>query len=544
MIFNVIFYGEWWEQDNLEVNFAFISTFGEEPKSRMEALDSENAEEWSNAMDAEVKSLHKNNTWTLVEPPKETNIVGSKWVFKTKRNASGEIERYKARLVAQGYSQEQGTDYDEVYAPVARFTSIRSVLAISNALDLTVHQMDVQTAYLNGVLEEDIYMRQPEGFKDEKHPQMVCKLNRSLYGLKQSARCWNKTIDSYLKEQGYTQNEADQCVYVKRDNSKLIIICLYVDDLILASNDDDLLESEKRNLSKRFEMDDKGPIHHCLGMEIERDRGEQRLKICQSQYLQKILERFNMADCRPISTPLETGVRFSRKVENDEGTDMKNYQAAIGCLTYAALGTRPDIAIAVNMLSQFMSNPANVHWKAVKRVLRYIKGTLDYGILFSGSKEIVLSGYSDSDWASDVDSRKSYSAYIFQLCGGPISWRCKKQSIVALSSTEAEYVALSMASQESIWLRRLLSGIGFKQTNATTIKEDNQGAICLSKNPTEHPRTKHVDIRHHFIRQMIEIKEVKVEYCPTNEMLADALTKGLSRDKFERLRAAMHVVQI
>ena len=420
------------------------------------------------------------------------------------------------------------------------------MLAIANQLDLDIHQMDVKSAFLNGELNEDIYMKQPEGFVDETNPSKVCRLKKSLYGLKQSARCWNQVIDRYLKSSGYIQSDADSCIYYKRktiDGKQItVIIAVYVDDTIICSNDTVTLKTEKKNLSDQFEMDDRGELHYILGMAVKRDRKKRVLTIDQNIYLKDVLKRFGMEDCKPVATPVEPGKKFTMlKDEKEAFPNVQMYQAAIGSLNYAAIATRPDLSVAVGMLSQHMRNPSQKHWSGVKRDLRYIRGSIDFGLRFTYSDEFVLSGFADADWAGCVDTRKSTSGEFFKLGNNPISWRSKKQSIVALSSCEAEYVSLCSATQEVVWLRRLLKSVGFTQNNPTTMYEDNQGAICLSKKSKDHSRTKHVDVKYHYTREIIEKNIVTLKYCPTGDMIADTLTKGLPKPAFEKFRAEMGV---
>ena len=523
----------------------FLATDGDDPRTVKQAMRSPAAMQWKDAMESEYKALMKHETWKLVDLPDGANLVGCKWVYKTKRTASGEIDRYKSRLVAQGYSQEKGIDFDEVFAPVAKYKSIRTVLAIANQLDLDIHQMDVKSAFLYGDLTEDIYMRQPEGFVDKDNPDKVCKLRKTLYGLKQSARRWNKKIDQYLKSSNYKQSTADPCIYYRMEvvNGKniIMIIVVYVDDTILLSNDTKTIIAEKKGLSERFEMDDRGELHFILGMEVKRDRKMKKLTICQKEYLKNVLARFGMQDCKQVSTPMETNKCFAKMSEGEEAADMRLYQSAIGSLNYAAVATRPDLSTAVGKLSQHMTNPSSDHWAGVKRVLRYVKGTLDYGLEFTYSDSFFLRGFSDADWAGCTDSRKSTSGSIFQLGNSTVSWSSKKQSVVALSSTEAEYVALCSASQEVVWLRNLLKEIGFPQLNSTLVYEDNQGAMCLAKDPKDHSRTKHIDIKYHYTRELVAKKILQLEYVPTGEMIADTLTKSLPKPKFQKFRSAMGV---
>ena len=534
----VVITGNWWE-NNVACSDGEYSF--EEPTTVNEALNGPDNEQWKRALDNEYSAHIKNNTWTLTNLPKGRKAIDCRWVFKVKYKADGSVERHKARLVAKGCSQKPGLDYEETFSPVAKYTSIRTLLAIANQLNLEVHQMDVSTAFLNGKLEEEIYMSQPEGYVKEGEEELVCKLNKSIYGLKQSSRCWFNTIDEFLENSGYTKSSSDPCIYIKREGEDIMLIALYVDDLIPASNSKSMLLREKAALRQRFEMKDLGEVHYCLGIQVERDKDNKRMRLHQAQYLENLLEKFGMQDCKPAATPVDQ----STKLLPNEGEpiDKENYQALIGGLTYAVTATRPDLAQALGTVNQFCSNPGEEHWKAAKRILRYIKGTIDYGITFDGNKEtdVELKGYVDADWGSNPNGRKSHSGYLFTVCGGVISWASKKQSVVALSSTEAEYVAASLASQEAIWLRALLGDISFVQKKPTVIKEDNQGTIALSRNPKYHPRTKHIDIKYHFIRDKVAKKELILDYCPTEQMLADLLTKPLGKTLFQRLRGLMGV---
>ena len=442
--------GNWW-QNNVACSDGEYSS--EEPTTVDEALNSPDKEQWKRALDNEYSAHIKNNTWTLTNLPEGRKAIDCRWVFKVKYKADGSVERHKARLVAKGCSQKPGLDYEETFSPVAKYTSIRSLLAIANQLNLEVHQMDVSTAFLNGDLEEEIYMSQPEGYVKEREEGLVCKLNKSIYGLKQSSRCWFNTIDEFLENSGYTKSSSDPCIYIKREGEDIMLIALYVDDLIPASNSKSMLHREKAALQQRFEMKDLGEVHYCLGIQVERDKENKRMKLHQAQYLTNLLEKLGMQDCKPAATPVDQ----STKLLPNEGepVDKEKYQALIRGLTYAVTATRPDLAQALGTVNQFCSNPGEEHWKAAKRILRYIKGTIDYGITFDGNEEtdVKLQCYVDADWGSNPNGRKSQSGYLFTICGGVISWASKKQSVVTLSSTEAEYIAASLASQEAVWLR-------------------------------------------------------------------------------------------
>ena len=396
-----------------------------------------------------------NDTWDLVPLPEGKNVVGSRWVFKLKHNSDGSVERYKARLVAQGYSQSEGVDYQEVFSPVVRYSTVRSLLAVANIYDWEIHQMDVKTAFLQGDLEEEIYMRQPDGYIDNDKPNQVCKLKKSIYGLKQAARCWNSAIDSHLKSNGYKNSGADPCVYIKsvrQSNGKIdfVILAIWVDDILMFSDNSDMLTDEKVSLSSRFKVEDLDEMHYILGMCVKRDRKSRTLPLSQPKYLEGILKRFNMDKCKPVSTPLEQGRKFQHLSENEKPIDVQRYQMIIGCLTYTAVTTRPDLAAAVGILSKYMSKPGKDHWTGVKRILRYIQGTLNYGLIFSADdSNNLLVGYSDVDWAGDLDTRHSTSEFVFQIQSNTVSWCSKRQPTVSKSSTESEYIALSGACEEA-----------------------------------------------------------------------------------------------
>ena len=514
---------------------ALLTSDLEEPKSFKQAANGDYSQQWKNAMDEEFTSLKTNQTWGLVPRPLDQNVIGCRWVYKVKRGEDGSITRHKARLVAQGYSQTEGVDYEEVFAPVARAATIRVLLRFANSHDFEVHQMDVKTAFLHGVLQDcDLYMEQPEGYIDHDQPDYVCKLKKGLYGLKQAARCWNETLDKYLIDSG-----ADNCIYVKVQNNHFVIFGVYVDDIIPVSNDLNMLSAEKAVMCKQFKMVDNGYIGYFLGMFIKRDRKNRNLSISQPKYIEAVLEKFGMSDCKPVATPIEPGVKYDKICDDEKGFDVRTYQKAIGCLTYMTTSTRPDIAAAVGMLSKFISNPSTIHWTGVKRIFRYLKGTSNYGLVFVGGDQDELLGFSDSDWAGDIVTRRSTSGYVFQYGKSTISWSSRRQLTVAKSSREAEYVALSMVTQEVIWLRRLFTDLGIIVSSPTIIYEDNQGAIDLSKNPKHHNRTKHIDVSFHFTRERIAANEINVCYIPTADNVVDLMTKGLGRSLCVKFREAL-----
>jgi hypothetical protein len=513
-----------------------------DPVTYQQALRSAQSHEWKQAMRDEYNSLVANGTWTLVPRPEGANIIGGKWVFKTKLDVHGQPIRYKARYVAKGFKQVHGVDYFDTYSPVTRMTTIRTFLAIASLEDWELESMDVDTAFLNAAIDEEIYVSQPEGFQttDKQGRPLVCKLKKAIYGLRQASHNWNKTIDKWLRRYGLLPTQADSCAYLKKEKPHTLVVLLWVDDLIIGGDSQTVIDKFKTDISKCFKMKALGKLQWILGMEIHRDRSTRSLEVTQATYIQQMLERFGMMDCKSISTPAEGAL--PRSQSQTPATDSSLYMSIVGSLLYAAMVTRPDITYAVQSLGRHLQSSGPEHLAAAKRVLRYLQGTKKMGIKFSGGSTIrnkLLTGYSDSDWGGDPDTRRSTTAYLFQFGGGPISWSSRLQPTVALSSAEAEYMAVCAATQESTYLRQLLSELGYPQADATTIYEDNQGCIALARNPVLHKRTKHIEIRYHFIRERIESGQVKLEYIPTQKQLADILTKALPKPQFEALRTTV-----
>jgi hypothetical protein len=536
-----------------QAHYALAVQVGEsigEPRTYKEAIHSPYRVQWERAMQEELDSIKANKTFTLVPLPAGRQAIGSKWVYKVKRHVDGSIDRFKARLVAKGYAQLYGIDFTETFAPVVRFSSLRAILAIAAAADYEVHQMDVKTAFLNGDLDEDIYMQQPDGYRAaDDQASHVWKLNKSLYGLKQAGRAWNKKMDQALIELGFKPLQTDSCVYVKRSGSSVMYLLVYVDDLLLVTNDTAQLAATKAALSSRFDMKDMGEAHFILGVQIRRDRAKRQLYLSQAEYIRTVLKRFRMEDCQSAASPMATGVKLLKTDPADATStaDMASvpYASAVGALMYAALATRPDIAYAVTALCQFMANPAVSHWLAVKRVFRYLQGRKEYELTYgwtdgkTDGKHQPLYGYSDSDWGNDVNDRRSITGWVFLLHNGAVSWQSRKQPTVALSSVEAEYMAATQATREAVWWRAFLAEIGIPPTTSTTIYSDSQGAIALGKNPEHHKRTKHIDIQHHYVREQVAAGSVNLIYISTEDMVADVLTKPLAAERHNGLAGKM-----
>ncbi|CAA7045319.1 unnamed protein product [Microthlaspi erraticum] len=463
----------------------------EEPQCYHEAMNSPEWEEWNDSMGDEMTSLAKNRIWILLID------------LKTRKS-----------LVA-GFTQREGIDYDEVFAPVVKHVSIRILMSAVVNQDLELEQMDVKTAFLHGDLDQELYMEQPEGFEVDKDKDQVCLLKKSLYGLKQSPRLWNKKFNQFIIGEKFVRSHQDSCVYVKKVESGYMYLLLYVDDILMAAKDIAEIVKLKSALSSEFEMKDMGPASRILGIDIRRDR-----EAVKTSYLKVLV------------------------TEDSECIDTEKYpySSVVGSIMYAMIGTRPDIAYAIGLVSMFMSKPGMMHWEAVKWLLRYIKGSSDLEVVFTKNKNFNIQGYCDSDFAGDRDKRKSTSGYVFTVGGNTISWRSNLQPVVTLSTIEAEYIALTEAVKEAIWIKGLLKNMGFGEERAM-VWCDSQSAICLSKNNVFHERTKHISYKYHFIREVIEEGEVEVSKVHTSVNPADILTKSVRVSTFESALDALRLIQ-
>ncbi|RVX02180.1 Retrovirus-related Pol polyprotein from transposon TNT 1-94 [Vitis vinifera] len=459
-----------------------------EPVCYDDALQDKDADKWLVAMKSEMESMYSNQVWELVEPPKGVKPIGCKWIYKKKRGIDGKVETYKARLVAKGYTQKEEIDYEETFSPVAMLKSIRILLSIAAYFDYEIWQMDVKTAFLNGSLDECIYMKQPEGFITYGQEHLLCKLNRSIYGLKQASRSWNTCFDQTIKTFGFDQCHDESCVYKKWNGKKVVFLVLYVDDILLIGNCISMLTSVKDWLSQRFDMKDLGEAAHILGIKLMRNRKKRMIGLSQALYIDTILNRFNMQGSKKGFLPFRHGIVLSKDqspktLEEIESMKTVPYASAVGSLMYAMLCTRPDICFAVGM-----------------------------------------------------DSRKSTSGNVFVLGGGAISWRSIKQTCVADSTMEAEYVAASEAAKEAVWLRNFLLDLGVVPSvqSPITLYCDNSGAVANSKEPQSHKRAKHIERKYHLIRDIVQRGDVVVMKIASENNLADPFTKSLSSTTFER----------
>lgn len=492
-----------------------------DPISLKEAMMRDDCDKWKSAMESEYDSLCKNNTWTLVNRPSDVNVVRCKWVYKQKELPDGQI-KYKARLVAMGFTQEYGIDYMETFSPVVRNSTLRLMFSIAVYKNLQIYHYDVETAFLHGKLEESVFMEQPEMFVKPENHLKVCLLNRAIYGLKQSSRVWNQLVVKVLTDYGFKQSIHEPCIFTKFEGDIIVIITLYVDDFLIFTNC--ILEKEKlsKMLCENFNIKDLGLIKNILGNRIERDN--KGISIDQKGYILSLLEKFEMSQCKSVKTPLIPNLRLERSETVDYNLP---YQELIGKLMYLAINSRPDIAYSVNFMSQFNTCYNSVHWNHLKRVLRYLKGTIDYKLRFNYNKKFELVCHVDADWANDLD-RKSYSGILFTLGGNPIHWAATKQRCIALSTAEAEFVSMCEAAKDAIYFKELFLELGVNIDNIK-IFNDNQSALALSGSGYRFSnRTKHIGVRFYFVKNLIEQGVITVEYKPSELMLADVFTKSLS----------------
>ena len=535
---------EWYDNHVLEI----MLLDNGEPSNYEEAMAGPDSDKWLEAMKSEIGSMYENEVWTLTDLLDDRRAIENKWIFKKKTNADANVTIYKARLVAKGYRQVQGVDYDETFSPVAKLKSVRIMLAIAAFYDYEIWQMDVKTAFLNGFLKEELYMMQPEGFVDPKNANKVCKLQRSIYGLVQASRSWNIRFDEMIKAFGFTQTYGEACVYKKVSGSSVAFLILYVDDILLMGNDIEFLESIKAYLNKCFSMKDLGEAAYILGIKIYRDRSRRLIGLSQSTYLDKILKKFNMDQSKKGFLPVLQGVQLSTAqcpttAEDREKMSVIPYASAIGSIMYAMLCTRPDVNLAVSLVGRYQSNPGMEHWTAVKNILKYLKRTKDMFLVYGGDEELVVKGYVDASFDTDLDDSKSQTGYVYILNGGAVSWCSCKQSVVAGSTCEAEYMAASEAAQEAVWMKEFITDLGVipNASGPMTLFCDNTGAIALAKEPRFHRKTRHIKRRFNSIRESVQNGDIDICKVHTDLNVADPLTKPLPRAKHDQHQNSMGV---
>lgn len=516
--------------------------FQDDPQSYKQAMASPFAAEWRRAIDEELDTLVKMGTWDAAPKiTRDSKPIGSRLVFKTKYGPGRVVLRRKARLVAKGYTQKAGVDFDDTFAPVARMVSTKLLCALAALSGSELHALDYDAAFLNSLLSHLIWMVLPEGCGALSG--LVVLLVRSIYGLRQACREWWINLNSGLISQGWTPVPSDPCVYTHRKTNS--VIAIHVDDVLL------LVKVEhvgiKAGIMGLFKCKDLGLCTSYLGCEVLQANGS--VTVTGTKMIEEILSRFNLEDCNPVATPMLD--RITKEDCPTEGSqDQRNmkqqpFRQIVGCISYLMLACRPDLAYVVTSLAKVQSNPGVIHLQAAKRVLRYLSGSRSLGVQYKSNGNTDILAFADADWAGNRDSRRSTTGYIFMLASGPISWNCRLQQTVALSSTEAEYMSIGDAVRECIWLYRIFTEITAPRLLVPPllqVRNDNKGAIELTKNPTSHSRTKHVDIRHHFIRQYVETKRVIVTHVPTKEMLADILTKPLPTAIFLNIRRLIGMI--
>ncbi|GJX18686.1 zinc finger, CCHC-type containing protein [Tanacetum coccineum] len=496
-------------RDKVSDQHSYCFNVEDDPKTFDEAMKSQDVAFWKEAINDEMDFIMGNNTWVLADLPPGCKPLGCKWIFKIKLKVDGTIKKFKARLVIQGFKQKSGIDYFDTYAPVARISTIRLLIAMASIHNLIIHQMDVKTAFLNGDLEEEVYMNQPHGFIMLGNENKVCKLIKSLYGLKQTPKQWHQKFDEVVLYNGYLLNQADKYVYSTFDESgKGVIICLYVDDMLIFGTDQVQVDLTKEFLSSKFSMKDMGEADVILGIRIK--HGSNGIAISQSHYIEKVLKKFNYFDCTPerpflqhytpVSTPMDTSEKLMPN--NGQVVSQIEYSKVIGCLMYAITCTRPDIAFVVGKLSRHTSNPGTQHWQAIQRVLKYLMKTIDYRLTYTGYP-LVLEGYTDARWISNTEDNSFTSGWVFLLGDGVIFWASKKQTCITGSTMETEFVALAAAVLLQL---------------AKTYSQMYNG------------KSRHLGVRHSMIRELISNGVISIEFVRSQQNLADHLTKGLARD--------------
>lgn len=510
-------------------------------------------QQWQEAIDRELSALTTNNTWEEVVPPRDANLVTSKWVFTAKYNTDGSLQKLKARLVARGFSQKYGVDFEDTFAPTVRFDTLRLFFAIVAMYDLECHQVDVNNAFTESYLREDIYMKPPPVVIIK--PGQAIKILRSMYGLKQAARDWNQCCISKLLKLGFTQSQADPCLLIHSE--KKLVLLVYVDDILLACKSADQISWFKLAFGKVFKIKDLGEVQKVLGIRVTRDRVKGTLRLDQTHHVREVLRRLNMTKDKeyPVKLPMDNNFLLNA-TDQELRSDKSVYQQEIGSWMYLGILTRPDIAFTLGRLSQFMADPTITLAKALKKLSKSVRSTADLSITFRKDGNKTLEGYSDSDFAMDKTDRLSFLGNVFMLAGGPVSWMSRKQKSVATSTMEAEYMAMSACAKRSQFLAQILRDMGYHHSVGhspwkPTIKEsqghllgsptrhvmlygDNQAALTLVKEPHTHDGAKHIDIAYHFVRDLFKKGRIHVEFERTADMVANRLTKPLHGNHFQR----------
>ncbi|KAL8101713.1 hypothetical protein AgCh_033560 [Apium graveolens] len=465
---------------------------------------------WKAAVHEEIKALEKNGTWDITELPPGKSEVGCKWLFTVKYLADGSIDRFKARLVARGFTQTYGVDYKETFDPVAKLNTVKVLISLAVNNDWPLQQLDVKNVFLNGDLNKEVYKTILPGFVNHQNKNKVCRLRKSIYGLKQSPRTWSERLSDVMKRSGYTQSQSDDTMFFRFSHNA------------------------------EFEIKDLGSLKYFLGMEIARTKDG--VSMSQRKYVLDLLQETGMLGCKPATTTMEYNVKLDYE-EKSPPVDKGRYQRLVGKLIYLT-HTRPDISFPVSVVSQFMHCLKEKHLESVYRILRYLKMTPGKGLFLGKHSDQGIEVYIDSDWAGSTIDRRSTSGYCTYVGGNLVTWRSKKQSVVARSSAEAKFRAIALGVCEALWLKRILEEL--RMTSKPTINMfcDNQAALSIARNPVHHDRTKHIEIDRNFIKVKIDKGIINMLYIPTRSQIADMLTKALSRQPFEELTAKLGMINI
>ncbi|KAI3667612.1 hypothetical protein L6452_42678 [Arctium lappa] len=510
-------------------NFCMFSSFlsSLEPKKAAEALRDPF---WISAMQDELLQFERNKVWRLIPLPKGKSVIGTKWVFRNKKDEAGVVVRNKARLVAKGYCQQEGIDYDETFAPVARIEAIRIFLAYAAHKNFTVYQMDVKSAFLNGVLHEEVYVAQPEGFIDPHHPDHVYVLDKALYGLKQAPRSWYETLTKFLLASGFKKGTVDTTLFLKRQGDDLILIQIYVDDIIFGSTNPKFCKNFSKIMETKFEMSMMGELNFFLGLQVK--QLPEGIFINQAKYIKDILKKFNMSDSSVMKTPMATGTLLDAD-PSGKPVDQKVYRSMIGSLLYLT-ASRPNIMFATCFCARYQSNPKESHLTAVKRILKYLKGSPNLGLWYPKDSRFELTAFTDADHAGCKLDRKSTSGSCQFIGDKLVSWTSKKQNCVSTSTAEAEYVAAASCCSQVLWMTTQLRDFGYNYKRVP-IYCDSKSAISITANPVHHSKTKHIDVRYHFIKDHVEKGNIEMHFVQTDFQLADLFTKPLDEKRFQFL---------
>ena len=502
------------------------------PKSYNEAMKGNDRLKWKRAMDKEYQSLLKHDTFILVDRPTDHEVITGRWVFSYKNNLPP-LDREKARWVARGFMQKYGESFTDTFAPMSRMTTIRIIMLLCACFNLIAWQIDIETAFLNAELDHPIYIEQAPGYCKDK--SKVCLLKKSLYGLKQSSKLWNENVHSFLIGLDFVRAYSDLCLYRKQTKNGIMFILIWVDDIVILADKIELINEFKTQISNKYTVKDLGPLKYFLGIEFHVT--DKSVHMSQSGYCKTILERFGMTDCNPMKIPCEKNIHDELRAHQDSPTfeDSTRYRELVGSLIYLQQVTRPDISFITNILGQHMSKPTQFTWELGLKTLRYLKGTINYSLNYYKADKLQLAGFSDADWANGVD-RKSQSGYCFYLDpkSSPVSWTSRKQQLVATSTCNSEYVALSEAVSECIWLQALLKDINIEgiHSHPAYMYCDNNSAIALSKNPCHHRRSKHIDTKHHHVRDHVSKGNIILDHVSSKDNIADGFTKALAYPLF------------